>query len=59
MYVYTATLKPVNEEQYKWCDATHRITGTVYTCRAPQYFVGRMSSAIRIMHCPYYYCSTR
>ena len=50
MYVYMATLNPVNEYQYKLCDATHRITGTVYTCRAPQYTVGRMSCAIRIIH---------
>ena len=29
MYVYMATLKPVLEWQYKYCEATHRITGTV------------------------------
>lgn len=53
MYVYMATLKPVDEGKYKLCDATHRISGTVCICRAPQYTVGRMFTAIRI-HQPYY-----
>jgi hypothetical protein len=47
MYINMATLKPVNELQYKLCDATHRITETVDACRAPQYTVGRMSSAVQ------------
>lgn len=48
MYVYMATLKPVDEWQYKLCEATHHIAGTVCICRAPQYTVGRMPTAIRI-----------
>jgi hypothetical protein len=57
MYINMATLKPVNELQYKLCDATHRITETVDACRAPQYTVGRMSSAVQCD--PYHICDVR